>query len=371
MTWADLHRSSEAAASEAEQAFRQGNSSQAVSSYARAAELEQQALAAVDVSKARTRGITAVSAVSLWYKAVAYERAEQLAHSVLADPSIPQFARVDLRNLIQAIWTESSKQTANVSFLPGQVFVSVKGGEVITGGAPLDLIVGKVQTIQAMFYRTVEFIRDMPLRQRGGPIREIQESCRPWLFQAAPGSYQFSVAIQEAKQLDLFKEDTRPDLVAHQFLQILKATASDDLQQLETIVPKAEYRNVFLKLSRNLAPTGKTFGSIELRAAADEAPIALTPEARKVINQAIKQNRPADASDSTKVVEEIIGTLRAVDLEKDFLDVVVPPSQSLHIVGLSDAMDDVIGPMVNKTVKVQIVREARGSICFRDIELDE
>src|SRR5260370_33247705 len=115
---------------------------------------------------------------------------------MLADPSIPQFARVDLRNLIQAIWTESSKRTANVPFLPGQVFVSVKGGEVITGGAPLELIVEKVQTIQSMFYRTVEFIQDKPLRRRGGPIREIQELCRPWLFQAAPGSYQFTVAIQ-------------------------------------------------------------------------------------------------------------------------------------------------------------------------------
>jgi len=370
MTWADLHRASEAAAIEAEEAFRKGDASQAALLYAKAAELEQQALGTVDPTKIRTRGITAVSAVSLWYKAVAYERAEQLAYSMLADPAIPQFARVDLRNLVQAIWTESSKRAANVSFLPGQVFVSVKGGEVITGGAPLDLIVGKVQTIQAMFYRTVEFIKDMPLRLRGGPLREIQESCRPWLFQAAAGSYQFSVAIQEAKQLDFFKEDTRPDLVAHQFLEILKATASEDLVQLETVVPKAEYRNVFLRLSRNLAPTGKTFESIELRAATADTPVSLTPEARKVINHTIKKNRPIHAEDSEAVEEEVIGTLRAVDLEKDFLNVIVD-SQALHIVGLGDAMDDVIGPMVNKTVKVQVLRGARDSLRFRDIELDE
>jgi hypothetical protein len=205
------------------------------------------------------------------------------------------------------------------------------------------------------------------LRVRGGPARDSQEGCRPWLFQAAPGSYQFSVAIQEVKQLDLFKEDPRPDLVAHQFLEILKATASDDLQQLQTVVPKADYRDVFLKLSRNLAPTGKTFGSIEIRAATGETPIALTPEARKIMNQTIKQNRPVDAA---SVEEEIVGTLRAVDLEKDFLDVVIASGQSLHIVGLSEAMDDVVGPMVNKPVKVQIIRESRG-VRFRDIELDD
>jgi len=370
MSWADFHKASEAAAIEAEQAFRDGNISQATLLYAKAAEHEQQALAAVDATKARTRGITAVSAVSLWYKAIAYDRAEQLAYSMLADPSIPGFARTDLRNLVQAIWTEGSKLAANVSFLPGQVFVSVKGGDVITGGAPLDLVVEKVQTIQAMFYRTIEFIRDMPLRPRGAPIRDIQESCRPWLFQAAPGSYQFSVAIQEPKQLDFFREDVRPDLVARQFLEILKATSSEDQQQLETLVPKDDYRNVFLKLSRNLAPTGKRFDSIEFRTATGDALISLTPEARTVINQTLKKNRPVDAQGSQASEEELTGLLRAVDLDKDFLDLTIDGHHS-HVVGLGDAMDDVIGPMINKRVKVTAVRDTRGTIRFRDIELDE
>ncbi len=369
MSWVDLHKASEAAAIDAEQAFRVGNASQATLLYARAAELEQQALAAVDRTKARTRGITAVSAVSLWYKAVAYERAEQLAHSMLADPSIPPFARTDLRNLVQAIWTDSSMRAANVTFLPGQVFVSVKGGEVITGGAPLDLIVEKVQTIQSMFYRTIEFIRDMPLRSRGAPTRDIQESCRPWLFQAAPGSYQFSVAIQEPKQLDFFRQDMRPDLVARHFLEILKATSSKDQQQLQTLVPKDDYRNVFLKLSRNLAPTGKTFDSIEFRTATGDILTALTPDARTAINQTLKKTRPVDAYDSQTTEEELIGILRAVDLDKDFLDVTVE-GHHFHVVGLGDAMDDVIGPMVNKNVKVLVLR-GKGSIRLRDIELDE
>lgn len=66
MSWADFHRASEAAAIEAELAFRQGDTSQAALLYAKAAELEQEALGTVNATKARTRGITAVSAVSLW-----------------------------------------------------------------------------------------------------------------------------------------------------------------------------------------------------------------------------------------------------------------------------------------------------------------
>jgi hypothetical protein len=370
MTWIEFHTASERAAVEAEEAFRGGNAANAKLLYEKAADAEQKALAVVDSAKTRTRGITAVSTVALWYKAAAFDRAEQLAHSMLADPSLPDFARADLRNLVQAIWTESSKQAAKVGFLPGQVFVSIKGGDVITGGAPLDLIVEKVQTIQAIFYRTIEFIKDMPLRPRGAPIRDIQESCRPWLFQAAPGSYQFSVAIQEPLQRDFFKEDMRPDMVARQFLQILQAAASQDQTQLETVVPKPDYRNVFLKLSRNLAPTGKSFGSIEFQTPTGEGLIALTPEARTTINQTLNKIRPVDVSDSPGTDEELIGTIRAVDLDKDFLDVTVG-DQALHVVDLGDAMDDLIGPMVNKKVKVHVIRKATGPLRFRDIELDE
>jgi hypothetical protein len=130
MSWADHHKASEAAAIEAEQKFRSGNAADAARLYASAAHFEQQALGDLDSSKTRTKGITAVSAVSLWYKAAVYERAEQLAYAMLADPSIAPFARADLRNLVQAIWTETPKKAAHVTFLPGQVFVSVKGGEV-------------------------------------------------------------------------------------------------------------------------------------------------------------------------------------------------------------------------------------------------
>ena len=250
------------------------------------------------------------------------------------------------------------------------MFVSVKGGEVITGGAPLDLVVEKVQTIQSMFYRTIEFVRDMPFRPRGAPVRDIQESCRPWLFQAAPGSYQFSVAIQEPRQRDFFKEDMQPDLVTRHFLDILKATSSEDEQQLKGLVPKDDYRNVFLKLSRNLAPTGKTFDSIEFRTATGDSTIALTPEARSTMNYTLKRNRSADAPASLDLEEEIIGTLRAVDLDKDSLHVTIN-GQPLHVIGLGDAMDDIVGPMVNKVVRVLVSRSVNGPLRLRDIQLDD
>jgi len=79
----------------------------------------------------------------------------------------------------------------------------------------------------------------------------------------------------------------------------------------------------------------------------------------------------ADEVGLGKTIEAgIVGILRAVDLDNDFLDVAVE-SHAVHVLGLGDTMDDVIGPMVNKRVKVIAGREAKGSLRLRDIELDE
>lgn len=367
MSWSAFHTESEKLAIEAQLAVRERNHELALDLYRRAGEAERQALALVGADKVRTRAITAVSAVALCFKAREYAAAEQLAHEMLADPSLPGFARTDLRNLVQAIWTEAAKQSAGVSFLPGQVSVSVKGGEVVTGGAPLDLIVEKVQTIQSLFYRTIEYLQGTLHRTKGRPAKEVQEACRPWLFQAAPSSYQFAVAIQRPAQPDFFKDDVEPERVAQHFMEVVGACASEDTARMESLVPDPTYRSTFLKLTRNLAPTGKSFDAIELRGAGDARPVSLRVETRLNIRKALKIEQGEQGKEPE--TEELRGTLRAVHLDKDWLDVVVDGVPT-HIVGLEEEIDDVIGPMVNKQVAVR-VRRSGGKFKYIDIELVE
>jgi hypothetical protein len=282
---------------------------------------------------------------------------------------LPDFAINEVRLIVQATWNERSKTRAAVSFLPGEVFVSVKGGQVITGGAPLDLIVDKVQTIQSLFYRTIEFVKGMPHRVRGGPVREIQEACRPWLLQAPPGSYQFSVAIQEPAQRDFFKDSIAPERVAWRFLEILRAAAADEQLRLQEVVPDQQYQSTFLKLSRSLAPTGKTFERMEIRAAGDTSGVLLVPESRTSINKALRDQTKLPASASDQEIT-IFGTLRAVHLDKDWLDITVD-GKSVHVDGVKETIDDVIGPMINKPVVVRAMQSFKGKLRFVDIERDE
>ena len=97
MTWAELHRQSEVLAADAELAAKAGDAERAELLYAQAADREEQALEKVQPAKARTLGITAVSAAALWYKAKRFDRAARLAQDYLE--RVPLFARDQLAEL--------------------------------------------------------------------------------------------------------------------------------------------------------------------------------------------------------------------------------------------------------------------------------
>ncbi len=370
MNWIECHQRSENLAAEAELAIRHGERSRGIALYAQAAEAEVQGLLVLDPIKTRTLGISAVSAVSLWYKARNYERAEAVAHHWLATRQLPEFATEQLKILLQSIWSEAVRQRAGINFAPGQVIVAVKGGEVLTGGAPLNLIVEKVQVVQSLLYRTAELLRGLPHRKRGGPSQEIQESCRPWLFQTAPGSYQFAVAIQESAQPDLFKDEPQPKEIAQQLLGILRASIDDPEVALPELVPDKEYRSTFLKLTRNLAPTGKTFDQLEVRSADEVHPITLIPSVRKVVGAAIRKATPKPGQIIEQHEETLHGVLRAVHLDEDWLEVTVG-NEPIRVTKVGAAVDDVIGPLVNHFVVVQTIKDNNGQYMFCDIEAED
>jgi hypothetical protein len=198
---------------------------------------------------------------------------------------------------------------------------------------------------------------------------------RPWLFQAPAGSYQFAVRVQEPAQRELWEADRpRIEAVTATFFNVLRAAASDPETELPTIVPDRGYREAFLGLSRNLAPTGKTFERLEVRdAGAPADPIALfAVDTRHQINAAlrkVKQPRPSAVSDEPATIE---GVLRAVHLDHDWLEVATAETPPAHIRvdEAGEALDDVVGPMVNRRVIVTVVRRGRKHL-YRDIELDE
>lgn len=115
MTWLEHHREAESLASRADVARHSGNIDQAKLLCGRAAEAEVRAIEALEPSKQRTLGITAVSAVALYYKAEQMKMAENTAYRLLALDDLPGFARIQLRDLLQAIWGDQLRKSATAS----------------------------------------------------------------------------------------------------------------------------------------------------------------------------------------------------------------------------------------------------------------
>jgi hypothetical protein len=366
---------SERLASAAELAFRSGRREEAERLYRDAAAAEAEALSALPPEKQRTLGITAVSAAALWYKARQYREAESVAYRALASNALPEFAVRQLQQLLQMAWAAAAGEAAGRRFVPGDVLVAVKGGVTVPGGAPLDLIQQKVEGVQAVLFRVVEMLLGTPLRRRGAPSADVQSAFRPWLFQAPAGSYQFAVRVEEPRQMDLFATRPNVEQVTSMFFSVLRASVSDPDVELTSLVPNQGYREAFLNLSRNLAPTGKSFERLEIRDASVPAlePVVLEVMSRRNLNSALKKIRAPREQEASEEAVEVRGVLRGLHLDQDWLEVATgeeDPQKPTRIEQAGEVLDDVVGPMVNHRVVVTAIRR-KGRLIYRDIEADE
>ncbi|AFY50734.1 hypothetical protein Nos7524_5009 [Nostoc sp. PCC 7524] len=382
MSWLVHHTRSEEYASQAEQMYRQQDLIRAAELYRLAAEAEVNALENLTPDKKRTIGITAVSAASLYYKAQEFLQAKRVAHKWLATEVLPSFAVEELEELLQVIRYQESRAKSGIQFIEGEVLVSVSGGEILYGAAPLELVLDKVEKIRNIFYRTTEFLLDLDLRKRGSPNQVVKNQCDPWLLQAPPGSYQFAVRVRKPNEQltipGLPDFELRVEQITKKFLEIITATTQDPEGELIEVVPKEDYREAFLKLTRELAPpaTGKSFNQMEIKSTVDiePRPVILSPHTRDVINHALKKTDPVVPELHEHRVIQLRSTLRGLQLDKDWIEVNIDGENKI-IYDAKEEIDDVIGRMVNRPVVVEVLerrdKSADKRYSFRDIQLQE
>lgn len=203
----EAHGFSEEAASQAEALLREGEQRSARELYRKAAEYEVTALKEIAGDQPRTRGILGVSAVSLFYKANEFPQSEVLAHSLLANRNLPDFASDQLRELLQVLWEEQSLASIGLQYSGETLTVSLRGPSIGAGAAPVRWVIDRVDGINSLLYRITEWLTNTPLRHRGLPAQEIREICQPWMTQTQAGSFRFGVLLIEPieRRFELFE----------------------------------------------------------------------------------------------------------------------------------------------------------------------
>jgi hypothetical protein len=383
MSWLVHHTQSEGYASQADELCRRHEIGRVAELYRLAAKAEMNALENLDLSKTRTVGVTAVSAASLYFKAQEFLQAKKVAHKWLATDLLPPFAVEELEDLLQVIRYEESRIKSGIQFIEGEVLVSVKGGEVLYGAAPLELVLRKVDQISKIFYRTTEMLLERPLRRRGNPPQDVKKHCDPWLFQALPGSYQFSVQVrkpQDHEQLSFpdmsaTEVELRVEQITKKFLDVIRTATQDPEGELIEVVPQEDYRKAFLKSAQDLAPplTGKTFNQIEIKSISNDEPrsVILLPETRSVIKEVLNKLVPEPPELPEYKVTSLRGTLRNLHLDDDWIEISID-GKPQTIYGAGEEIDDRVGPMVNRRVVAEVLERSVGKkYSLRELQLEE
>ncbi len=322
--------------------------------YAEAAANEELALGTVDETHhSRTFGVIGVNAASLFYRAQEYSKAEEIALRLVQTSSLPDFARTQLKYLIQEIW---SAQSAITSLNPNHpvIEVALRGEAIGYGLAPLDVVMSKLDSIQKLVYRTAEYLGNRTFRARGPVPLDIKQACQPFMSQPLPGSYRFYIQLQSFESVEnvLNVSSPEPTEVASKLMAVLsvisKGPSQDDLN-VQVVEPR--YRDTLVKLVRNLVPTGEDIDEIEFRYDSSGLPITtiFTKATMSIIKDLLEPQALLD-SKGLGMRGTLVGTLRAPHLDEFWLELTLDDGQRQRcdIHGL--LLDDIVGPMVNHRV---------------------
>ncbi|HEU0075551.1 MAG TPA: hypothetical protein VFS30_16235 [Dehalococcoidia bacterium] len=368
----EYHAEAERWAAEAESFLRAGESESARRAYAQAARNEILAADLTSSERPRTKGILSISAASLSYKAGLLSEAETFALKSIALADLPEFALEDLKQLLQVIWEAKSLALSQRRLGDEEIQVAIRGSDIGVGRAPMGLVLDKVVGVRSLLYRVTELLAGYPLRTRGVPAEEIRQICQPWVSEPQAGSFKFTIRLTQPLQPELIpSRSVVPAQIGQALLSIIRTVspttaAGTNSVTLEDAIPNQDYQEPILKLLRNIVPDGHRVREIEFMGAGGllAGGALLHAGARFKIEDSLSLFAVGDGS------EELRGVLRAVDLDRTWLEVAVGQDRVRCRMG-TQVLDDVIGPMLNRRVIARASRRTkRGTMILTDIELD-
>lgn len=348
----DLHRQAEVLMGRADALAAQGQRRQAADAYARAARLEIDAYRAIPAERVRTRGIVAVSAVSLLRKAGLLADAARNAHRFLADDSLTAGSHDELDVLLDDIRNEQRFNRQGRVLGQDRFEWILRGPSVGHGIATLETVLLKGEQIGHLAVRVYEYLAQLPLRTKGPADPAVREGLDVVVSQPAAGSYRFTVQFSmPSHQMGMFEDQTPidPGRLGDTFGDILSRASSLRPESLNEVVPDEGYRDAFFKLVRNLVPDGRDLTEIEVVGGPTDRPskTLLTPPVRGEITKHLESGRTPVQKPNVEIDE-----LRGLNLNEGWILLGRAAHERRCYVEEGVLLEDVIEGFVNRRVKV-------------------
>ena len=338
---------------EAEQAARAGDHVRARAKFAEAAELEAAIARDVPAADDRVRGVLAVSAAALWYKAGRYDEAQQIACEFLAtSPPIDAPSRAELQALLERCWRDREAQELlgpETAFEPLEI--KLAGGEVRTGVAPAAAVRERQTLAQTLLMRTAELLANKQFRVRGEASRDISRSVRIFEAPARAASYGVRLFVASGHQPPLpHMPALTPRAIVDKFLAIAAAAQQPD-GMLDELVPDQRYRVAFLTGFRDLAPDGNQVGVVTFQHPVWDARRPQTVYEPRHRDEITRRLAPSTTAAGSEVVE---GMLKVINLKAKapWIEVVTSHDHAPRIFFDVERFEERVREKLNKYVKV-------------------
>lgn len=348
----DLHRQAEVLMGTGDDLAAQGKRGQAADAYARAARLEIDAYHSIPAERVRTRGIVAVSAVSLLRKAGILAEAARNAHLFLADESLAEGSRGELERLLDDIRNEQRFDQQGRVLGPDRFEWILRGPSIGHGIATLETVLLKGEQIGHLAVRVYEYLAQVPLRTKGPADPAVRDGLDVVVSQPAAGSFRFNVQFSTpSHQMGMFEDQTPidPERLGNTFGDILSRASSLRPESLNDVVSDEGYRDAFFKLVRNLVPDGRHVSEIEVVGGTPNRPskTLLTPPVRSEITKHLESGRMPVQRPNVEVDE-----LRGLNLNEGWILLGRPGHERRCYVEEGVLLEDVVEGFVNRRVKV-------------------
>src|SRR3989442_15128576 len=82
----------------------------------------------------------------------------------------------ELRKLLEVVWDEKVLFDAGSQYSGEEILVSLRGGQVGWGTAPVDAVLHNIGGFNSLLYRVSEWTGNFGFRQRGLPPAEVLEA---------------------------------------------------------------------------------------------------------------------------------------------------------------------------------------------------
>lgn len=348
----EIHRRAETLMGQGDELAAKGLIDEAADAYHAAALAELEAYEAIPAERVRTRGIVAISAVSLLHRAGRLSEAARQAHLFLAEEALTSAARLELEHVLDDVRNEQHVQAEGRVLGPGRFEWILRGPAVGHGIAKLDTVLQKGEQIESLAIRVYEYLAGRPLRVKGPTDPSVREGLDIVMTQPAAGSFRFSVRFTTpARQIGMFEDENTVESarLGDAFAEILAKASSTEPESLTEAVEDTGYREAFFKLVRNLVPDGRRLSEIEILGGAAGRPskTILTPPIRNEITKHLEKGKAPSQRPEVQIDE-----LRGLNLNEGWILLGRPGTERKCWVEEGVLLEDVIEGFVNRRVRI-------------------